>query len=179
MPHWVRLSEWLGVISRYSVGVASTARSLRLDIWISKNQLSCVLIPYASATFATSEIVCAVMDRSLQYLALSQSFNGLVPLLALQPTQQRAIFEAFTMASSFTMCSQEGQDALGPCGSPNSRLQYMQVRSLAITVRASSRGIFHRDAVRRSSGVMVAKDWSVLGFGIEIVRADADSKYDA
>jgi len=119
------------------------------------------------------------MDLSLQYLALSQSFNGLVPLLALQPTQQSAIFAKFTMDSSFTMCSHEGQEALGPCGSPNSRLQYMQLISLAITVRARSRGIFHLAAVRRSSGVMEASDCSVWVFRIEDVRCDAAWKNDA
>lgn len=48
-----------------------------------------------------------VIPRSAQYLERSHTSSNLVPLLALQPTQQSAMFDSLTSDSSFTMCSHE------------------------------------------------------------------------
>jgi hypothetical protein len=56
------------------------------------------------------------MPRRLQQFDSSQRLSGLAPLLALQETQQRAMFVADTIVTSLTMCS---QDAIRPRrGSP-------------------------------------------------------------
>lgn len=51
---------------------------------------------------------CGVIPFTSQYLEFSQSARRLAPLLALQPTQHRAILSRVTMVSSLMMCSQDG-----------------------------------------------------------------------
>ena len=49
------------------------------------------------------------MPRCKQYRDRNQTSRGLVPLLALQPMQQRAMFSRVTMDASLTMCSHDGR----------------------------------------------------------------------
>jgi len=58
----------------------------------------------------------------LQYFELIQSPNKLEPLLALQETQQRAMFSLVMILSSLVMCSQDDFDFLVP-HDPNSMPQ--------------------------------------------------------
>jgi hypothetical protein len=50
----------------------------------------------------------------LQYVELIQSTNNLAPLLALQETQQRAMFSLVMILSSLVMCSQDDFDFIVP-----------------------------------------------------------------
>jgi hypothetical protein len=58
----------------------------------------------------------------LQYVELIHSPNNLEPLLALQDTQQSAMFSLVIILSSLVMCSQDDFDFLVP-HDPNSMPQ--------------------------------------------------------
>ena len=71
-----------------------------------------MIVDTVSADRAIAAMDCDEMPRSKQYRDRSQTSRDLVPLLALQPMQQSAMFSRVTIAASLTMCSQDGRSRL-------------------------------------------------------------------
>ena len=82
--------------------------------------------PYSvasSASTAIGAIDWPVIPRAPQYVDSSHLLRDFVPLLALQATQQSAIFSELTSDRSLTICSHEGQVARPPIGSSKVKRQ--------------------------------------------------------
>jgi len=88
------------------------------------------------------------MPRREQYGEESQSSISLVPLIELQPMQQRALFDRETILASLMMCSQLGRERRGESIVEKEVPQYTHSLSRLITSRSSQRGMFHRLAIR-------------------------------
>ena len=82
------------------------------------------------------------MPLLLQYFEFSHSESLLVPLLALQATQHRAMFSLVIILASLIMCSHEACVFLDPLEDPNLTPQYTHTLSLASISFSSHSGIF-------------------------------------